>query len=55
MDFLENDPYVKQANFAIAVPYPGTEVDKDIKASIDILNWEDVIFSKEETKLKYVL
>ena len=25
LDFLENDPYVKQANFAIAVPYPGTE------------------------------
>ena len=25
LDFLEHDPNVKQANFAIAVPYPGTE------------------------------
>lgn len=25
LDFLKNDRYVKQANFAIAVPYPGTE------------------------------
>lgn len=25
LDFLRNDRYVKQANFAIAVPYPGTE------------------------------
>jgi len=25
LDFLKNDRHVKQANFAIAVPYPGTE------------------------------
>lgn len=32
LDFLKNDRHVKQANFAIAVPYPGTEFYNIAKA-----------------------
>ena len=31
LDFLKNDRHVKQANFAIAIPYPGTEFHKIAK------------------------
>ena len=56
MDFLEHDPNVKQANFAIAVPYPGTEfhtIAAEGQQGMELLSDDFVcISSKNETQTK---
>jgi len=39
----------------VIVPYPGTEIEKKDNLKMDIYGWDEIITSKKENKIKYVM
>ena len=51
-EILHKIPSITQV---IVVPYPGEELEKNNDVKIDVYNWDKIIDSKNNNKLKYVM
>jgi len=51
-EILKKIPSIKKV---IVIPYPGTEIEKNKKANIDLYLWKDLIDKNKAKKIHYVL
>jgi len=51
-EILSKVPSIKKV---VIVPYPGTKVEKNNKFKIETYNWDELINSKNESKIQYVM
>jgi len=51
-EILSKVPSIKKV---VIVPYPGTKIEKNNKFKIETYNWDELINSKNESKIQYVM